>query len=83
VNDSFGTKVEPGETVLSASTSGGQVKIGRIVQGVNQLMIEVKYLAVWGEAKNPRNRRTILGTTVIVLKKADGTIPYPMFELYG
>jgi hypothetical protein len=45
-------------------------------------MIEVDHLAVWGEAKEPRNRRTILGTTVIVLKKADGTTPYPMGELY-
>ncbi|MDQ1016661.1 hypothetical protein [Streptomyces afghaniensis] len=82
MNDSFGNKVQPGDYALSVSTSGVQVKMGRIVQGAHQLMIEVDHLAVWGEAKEPRNRRTILGTTVIVLKKADGTIPYPMGELY-
>lgn len=82
MNDSFGNKVEPGDYALSASTSGGQVKVGRIVQGESQLMIEVDHLAVWGTARPPRNHRTILGTNVIVLRKADGTVPHPMGEIY-
>ncbi|MFE9442525.1 hypothetical protein ACFYO2_26820 [Streptomyces sp. NPDC006602] len=81
--DSFGNVIEPGDYALSASTSGGQVKMGRIVQGPNQLMIEVDHLSVWGTAKTPRNRRTILGYNVIILRKADGSIPLPMAAVFG
>lgn len=82
MNDSFGVPLEPGDYALSASTSGAQVKIGHIVQGKYQLMIEIDYLAVRGERMESHNKRSILGHNVVVLRKADGTVPAPLAAVY-
>ncbi|MFF9525399.1 hypothetical protein ACF1DV_25970 [Streptomyces achromogenes] len=69
--DSFGVEVEEDDYVLSASTSGGVAKLGRIyfaVSGRPMLRVERSNHVL-------RNKSSELGYMVVVLRKADGSVP--------
>ncbi|MET9126937.1 hypothetical protein [Streptomyces sp. NPDC004528] len=69
--DSFGVAVEEDDYVLSASTSGGVAKLGRIYYTVSgRPMIRVEH-----SNHELRNKGSELGYMVLVLRKADGTVP--------
>lgn len=74
MKDSFGIEIEPGDYVLSASTSGARVKLGRIVQGRNGFLMAIDHSAAYGSVEtHPRSGQ--LGYNVVILSKADGSIP--------
>jgi hypothetical protein len=75
VNDSFGIPLEVGDYVLSASTTNGRMKLGRIVQGRNSLMVEVSASFIYGSPESRFQKRGQLGFNVAILCKADGTVP--------
>ncbi|OKI19278.1 hypothetical protein [Streptomyces sp. CB03911] len=73
--DSFGVPVEVGDYILSASTSGGRVKVGRVVQGRHGLMMAVETAAKWGERIEEPQRTGQFGYNTVILRKADGSVP--------
>lgn len=86
MNDSLGVPVELGDTVLSASTTHGRVKIGLVEAGPEgRFRMEVKASFHWGkqETSDRHPKRQAFGTNVIVLRKADGSIPEPVRMLYA
>lgn len=86
MNDSLGTRVEVGDLVLSASTTNGRVKIGRVEEGPNGLRMLISASFHWGSREDGDSvrhpKRQAFGTNLIVLKKADGSIPNSLGELY-
>lgn len=83
MRDSFGNAIEVGDYVLSASTSGARVKMGKVFQGKSRLLIAVDYSAHWGEVEEGHQKTGSMGHNVIVLRKADGSVPTPMAAVYG
>jgi hypothetical protein len=73
--DSFGVPLGIGDYVLSASTTSGRMKLGRICQGRNGLMMEVSSSFTYGKPEEKFQKRGQLGYNVAVLCKADGTVP--------
>jgi hypothetical protein len=71
VKDSFGVEIDEGDYILSASTSRGWAKIGTVYTADSgRLMLEIEHGAY------PRHRRrSEIGSMVLVLRKADGTVP--------
>jgi hypothetical protein len=71
VRDSFGTPVDVGDYVLSAASSTGLFKLGIVYAAPSgRLMMEVTQ-SNWDRAQ----RRSEVGSNVLVLRKADGTVP--------
>lgn len=71
MRDSFGTTVEPGDYVLSAASSTSLFKLGIVYAAQSgRLMMEVTR-SNWDTAQ----RRSEVGSNVLVLRKADGTVP--------
>lgn len=83
MNDSLGTPIEVGDFVLSASTTHGRVKLGRVEQGPNSLRMNITASFHWGKRETDGPKRQSFGTNVIVLEEADGTIPEPLGALLG
>ncbi|MFI8084330.1 hypothetical protein ACIF6L_26450 [Kitasatospora sp. NPDC086009] len=75
MKDSFGVEIEPGDYILSASTTSGRVKVGRAKQGRTGIVMDIELSAVDGMAEIPRQRTGQLGYNTVVLRKADGTAP--------
>ena len=82
MNDSLGTRVEIGDLVVSASTTNGRVKFGRVEQGPSGLRINVAASFAWGERETDAPRRQSFGGNTIVLERAGGAIPGPLGGLY-
>ncbi|MEU3729961.1 hypothetical protein AB0E81_11210 [Streptomyces sp. NPDC033538] len=71
MRDSFGTPIEAGDYVLSAASSSSFFKLGVVYLAPSgRLMMEVTR-SNWSGA----NRRSEVGSNVLVLRKADGTVP--------
>ncbi|PPS86455.1 hypothetical protein [Streptomyces sp. MH60] len=71
MRDSFGTRIESGDYVLSAASSSGFFKLGVVYLAPSgRLMMEVTR-SNWDRAA----RRSEVGSNVLVLRKADGTVP--------
>lgn len=75
MNDSFGIPIEPGDYILSASTTGGRVKLGRAKAGRNGLLMSVDLSAQYGKVEESHPATGQLGYNVVVLRKADGSVP--------
>ncbi|MFD7776626.1 hypothetical protein [Streptomyces sp. NPDC059753] len=75
MKDSFGIEIEEGDYILSASTSGARVKVGHAYQGNNGLMMRVDLSAQYGKQEHGHRKSGQLGHNVVVLRKADGTVP--------
>lgn len=68
--DSFGVKVETGDYVMSGSVSGGNLKLGTVYfteRGNGMVNVTKSNHTTYG--------RGSLGYMVMVLRKADGTVP--------
>ncbi|MFG2292017.1 hypothetical protein [Streptomyces sp. NPDC048603] len=81
MRDSFGIEIEDGDYILSASTTHGRVKVGTAFRGrTGNLSMRVDLSAQHGqqEAEHPRSGQ--LGYNVVVLRKADGTVPAHISE---
>lgn len=87
VKDNYGVEIEEGDIVLSVATVSGNLKFGKIVRSkIGKLSLEhhteVGYY--WSKRKwndetrsfeeNPKPIRTQLGSTNVVIRKADGTL---------
>jgi hypothetical protein len=71
MKDSFGTPIEEGDYVLSAASSSGFFKLGVVYFAPSgRPMMEVTR-SNWSRA----HRRSEVGSNVLVLRKADGTVP--------
>ncbi|WP_425837429.1 hypothetical protein [Streptomyces fractus] len=71
MRDSFGVTIEPGDYVLSAASSTGLFKLGTVYLAASgRPMMEVSQ-SNWGDAQ----RKSEVGSNVLVLCKADGTVP--------
>ncbi|KUN16550.1 hypothetical protein AQJ23_44970 [Streptomyces antibioticus] len=71
MTDSFGTRVEAGDYVLSAASSTGLFKLGIVYfTPSGRAMMEVT-ASNWRGAQ----RRSEVGSNSLVLRKADGTVP--------
>lgn len=69
--DSFGTEIEEDDYVLSASTSGGNIKLGTAYFAASgRPMLHVAHSNF-----ELRNRRSELGYMTMVIRKADGRVP--------
>jgi hypothetical protein len=75
MRDSFGVTIEPGDYILSASTTRGRVKVGTAKQGNNGLLMTVDLSATYGALEDDHPKTGQLGCNVVVLRKADGTVP--------
>lgn len=73
--DSFGVPLEEGDFILSASTTGARVKMGTAFRGKNGMLMKIARSAVYGGLEEKPQKTGQLGCNVIVLSKADGTIP--------
>ncbi|MGW6597879.1 hypothetical protein [Streptomyces sp. NPDC055036] len=73
--DSFGIEMGPGDYVLSASTSGARVKAGTLYQGANGLLMKIELSAHRGSQEEKHQKSGQLGYNVVVLRKANGTVP--------
>ncbi len=83
MNDSLGTQVEAGDYVLSASTTQGRVKLGRVEAGPNGLRMTVETSFHGGERETGHPKRQAFGRNIIVLHKADGTTPEALSVAYA
>lgn len=83
--DSFGVPVENGDTILSASTSGGMVKVGTADQqpGDARFMMRVDLACSWGNPVPKPAKRGAVGYNVVVLRKADGTVPKHLKPIFA
>ncbi|MEU1254819.1 hypothetical protein ABZ445_16215 [Streptomyces chartreusis] len=71
MRDSFGTRIEEGDYVLSAASSSSLFKLGVVYLAPSgRPMMEVT-LSNWDRPQ----RRSEVGSNVLVLRKADGTVP--------
>lgn len=71
MKDSFGVTIDPGDYVLSAAPSSGWAKIGTVYAAPSgRLMLEIAHSSWDGHQK-----RSEIGSTCAVLRKADGTVP--------
>ncbi|MDX2575933.1 hypothetical protein PV332_10615 [Streptomyces scabiei] len=71
MKDSFGTSIDVGDYVLSAASSSGFFKLGVVYAAPSgRLMMEVTR-SNWDRAQ----RRSEVGSNVLVLRKVDGTVP--------
>ncbi|MEW1551397.1 hypothetical protein [Streptomyces tsukubensis] len=75
MKDTFGVDIEPGDYILSASTTRGRVKLGHAYEGRNGLLMRIDHSATYGERETTHPKSGQLGLNVVVLRKADGTIP--------
>ncbi|WP_282203929.1 hypothetical protein [Kitasatospora fiedleri] len=76
MKDSFGVDIEPGDYILSASTTHGRVKVGRARAGqYGRLSMEIGVSAQHGRQEEKHPKAGQLGHNVVVLRKADGTVP--------
>lgn len=75
MKDSFGVDIEVGDYILSASTTGARVKVGTAKQGRNGLLMTVDLSAQHGVQEHEHPKTGQLGYNVVVLRKADGTVP--------
>lgn len=82
--DSLGEPLESGDYVLSASTTSGRMKLGRVYTGQTRFGVvsgmEVSQSFVNGRREEVSRRRQPIGDNVVVLCKADGTIPEAVSE---
>lgn len=70
MTDSFGTRIDAGDYVLSAASSSGLFKLGIVYfTPSGRAMMEVT-ASNWSAQK-----RSEVGSNVLVLRKADGTVP--------
>lgn len=87
MKDNYGVEIEEGDIVLSVAIASGNVKFGKIVRGgAGNLSLEhhTETGYYWSKRKwnpesrkyeaNPKPIRTQLGSTNIVIRKADGTL---------
>ncbi|MFE6493378.1 hypothetical protein [Streptomyces sp. NPDC057748] len=71
MKDAFGTRVDEGDYVLSAASSSSFFKLGVVYFAPSgRPMMEVTR-SNWSGSQ----RRSELGSNVLVLRKADGTVP--------
>jgi hypothetical protein len=71
VRDSFGVRIGVGDYVLSAASSSALFKLGTVYLAPSgRLMMEVTQANY-----SSTNRRSEVGSNVLVLRKADGTVP--------
>ncbi|MEO3974410.1 hypothetical protein [Streptomyces sp. CAU 1734] len=71
MTDSFGVPIGAGDYVLSAATSSGIFKLGFVYFAPSgRSMMEVT-LSNWRRAQ----RRSEVGSNILILRKADGTVP--------
>ncbi|MFG3014341.1 hypothetical protein ACGFZB_28760 [Streptomyces cinerochromogenes] len=71
MRDSFGTLIEAGDYVLSAASSSSLFKLGTVYLAPSgRLMMEVTQANY-----SSTNRRSEVGSNVLVLRKADGSVP--------
>lgn len=71
MRDSFGTRIEAGDYILSAASSSSFFKLGIVyLSPSGRLMMEVTR-SNWDRAQ----RRSEVGSNVLVLRKADGAVP--------
>jgi hypothetical protein len=75
VKDSFGVEIGEGDYILSASTTHGRVKVGTAYQGKNGLLMRIDISAQYGIQESAHPKSGQLGYNVVVLRKADGTVP--------
>lgn len=71
MRDSFGTPVEAGDYVLSAASSSSFFKLGVVYLAPSGRLVMEVTRSNWSGA----NRRSEVGSNVLVLRKADGTVP--------
>ncbi|MEU3986114.1 hypothetical protein AB0F77_39660 [Streptomyces sp. NPDC026672] len=74
MKDSFGVTIEPGDRIMSASTSGGWAKIGTVYAAESgRLMMTVEH----GQSGRSyfSQKRSAIGSMALILRKADGTVP--------
>lgn len=82
MKDTFGVPLEVGDRVLSASTIGGRVKIGTLIQGKNGFLMTIDRSASRGVLEEKPQKTGQLGINVVVLQKADRTIPVHIVEAF-
>lgn len=71
MRDSFGTRIEAGDYVLSAASSSSLFKLGIVYLAPSgRPMMEVTR-----SNYSSTNRRSEVGSNVLVLRKADGSVP--------
>ncbi|MYY03093.1 MULTISPECIES: hypothetical protein [unclassified Streptomyces] len=71
MNDSFGTPIEEGDYVLSAASSSSYFKLGVVYFAPSgRPMMEVTN-SNWDRGA----KRSEVGSNVLVLRKADGSVP--------
>ncbi|GGX26726.1 hypothetical protein [Streptomyces chryseus] len=75
MKDSFGVEVEEGDYILSASTTGARVKVGHAYEGRNGMLMRIDVSAQHGRQEFEHPKSGQLGYNVVVLRKADGTVP--------
>ncbi|MFD8315927.1 hypothetical protein [Kitasatospora purpeofusca] len=75
MRDSFGIDIEPGDYLLSSSTTSGRVKVGPAELGKHGIRMRVEHSAVNGMREAERRRTGPLGYNTVVLRKADGSVP--------
>nr|WSW58462.1 hypothetical protein OG513_07640 [Streptomyces sp. NBC_00998] len=76
MKDSFGVDIEEGDYILSASTTHGRVKVGTAFRGrTGNLSMRIDISAQYGRQESEHPRSGQLGYNVVVLRKADGTVP--------
>ncbi|GAB7187118.1 hypothetical protein ATKI12_6949 [Kitasatospora sp. Ki12] len=75
MKDSFGIEIEPGDYILSSSTTSGRVKVGRAKQGRRGIAMTIDLSATHGMVESSHPRTGQLGYNTVVLRKADGTAP--------
>ena len=75
--DGFGVLVENGDEIMSSSTSGGMVKLGTADQRPEDaaFMMRVHMAMRWGRQVPKPASRSATGYNVVVLRKADGSVP--------
>lgn len=71
MKDAFGTPIEAGDYVLSAASSTGLFKLGIVYLAPSGRPMMQVTRSNWRGA----NRRSEIGSNVLVLRKADGTVP--------
>ncbi|WP_030962636.1 hypothetical protein [Streptomyces sp. NRRL S-378] len=76
MKDSFGVEIEEGDYILSASTTHGRVKVGTAFRSrTGNLSMRIDISAQYGRQESEHPRSGQLGHNVVVLRKADGTVP--------
>lgn len=84
MNDSFGTPIGEGDLIASIAHSTGRAKIGRVIRNSSGNLAMSLLLESFGTKVYAPDKRTgPIGSGVVVLEFADGTVPDPLAVLYG